>query len=196
MNTARLICECPDKGYMSLDHACDKCPNKTPASEIGQITQVASESAGADAPRSQRGGGMAPEVASASGMESNRGGERPPSATPCSGQHLSKDLHEALEFIKKLSAVIAATHPDAFKGWARGENAPYDLAKAADNFVHQPRSVFPPSTPDGEFTVGDYTLREGMERGKVWIEHESGEGGDFTAAKVEEAIAAFYKEHF
>lgn len=50
--------------------------------------------------------------------------------------------------------------------------------------------------PSGAFTVGAYTVREGMESGKVWIGHESGEGGDFQAERVEAALGAFYKDNF
>lgn len=47
-----------------------------------------------------------------------------------------------------------------------------------------------------ELQVGTFTLRPGVEPGRIWIECESGEGGDFDPAKLEKVIAAFYKEHF
>lgn len=76
------------------------------------------------------------------------------SETPPKGQHLAIDLQNAFGFIEKLAAVISATHPDAFKGWARGENAPYELAKEAVAFVYQPRSVSTPSaTPCSQDTA-------------------------------------------
>ena len=46
------------------------------------------------------------------------------------------------------------------------------------------------------YTIGNYTLSPGVERGCIWIEHASGEGGDFRAKLLEKAIADFYKEHF
>src|SRR5688500_17013866 len=74
-------------------------------------------------------------------------------------------------------------------GWTKEErDAGMQVCSLAERFA---RSETAPM-----FTVGAYTLCEGRQQGKVWIEHETGEGGDFTASKVEAAIAAFYKEHF
>lgn len=47
-----------------------------------------------------------------------------------------------------------------------------------------------------EFHVGTFTLRPGRTPGRIWIERESGEGGDFDPAELEKVIAAFYDEHF
>lgn len=46
-----------------------------------------------------------------------------------------------------------------------------------------------------------YSIGPGWSKGKLWIEHESGEGGDFTESKVRAAIAenrlhAYYTENF
>lgn len=50
--------------------------------------------------------------------------------------------------------------------------------------------------PAPEFTVGKYTLRPGMQSGRVYIEHETGEGGDFDPVKLEAVIAEFYGKYF
>lgn len=47
-----------------------------------------------------------------------------------------------------------------------------------------------------EYTIGKYTIRPGMETGRVWIETETGEGGDFDPAGLEKVIATFYKKNF
>jgi len=44
-------------------------------------------------------------------------------------------------------------------------------------------------------TLGDFTILR-MGDGKIWIRHESGEGGQFDEEKVAEVIAKFYKENF
>ena len=45
--------------------------------------------------------------------------------------------------------------------------------------------------------VGAYTLRDGYGgHDKVWIEHGSGEGGDFSAEELEKLIKDFYDERF
>lgn len=47
------------------------------------------------------------------------------------------------------------------------------------------------------FAIGRFTLRDGYgDRGKVWIEGEGGEGGDFDAAELEVIIAKFYADNF
>lgn len=40
------------------------------------------------------------------------------------------------------------------------------------------------------------TLRQGMSEGMIWIELESGEGGDFDASELFDLIMKFYKERF
>lgn len=47
-----------------------------------------------------------------------------------------------------------------------------------------------------QFRIGAYTIKPGVDAGNVFIEHESGEGGDFPVCEVEAAIAAFYAERF
>lgn len=51
---------------------------------------------------------------------------------------------------------------------------------------------------DKSFTIGSLTLRPayGNDPEAVWIEQESGEGGNFPVVDVEAALQAFYKEHF
>lgn len=45
-------------------------------------------------------------------------------------------------------------------------------------------------------TIGRYTLKPGIEPGKIWIETDEGEGGDFPIEQVEALLAKFYEEHF
>ena len=45
-------------------------------------------------------------------------------------------------------------------------------------------------------TVGPYTIKRGMMPGNVWIEHESGEGGDFDAEALAAVIGEFYAANF
>lgn len=44
-------------------------------------------------------------------------------------------------------------------------------------------------------TIGEFTLFKYSD-GSYWIQHESLEGGEFSAEKVEKMIADFYKENF
>jgi len=47
-----------------------------------------------------------------------------------------------------------------------------------------------------ELSVGDFTLREGREPGKIWIETDGGEGGDFPIADIEALIREYYDANF
>lgn len=49
---------------------------------------------------------------------------------------------------------------------------------------------------EGPISIGEYTLSPGMAKGRVWIEHKSGEGGDFDPEKLEVVIKKFYTENF
>lgn len=51
---------------------------------------------------------------------------------------------------------------------------------------------------EGEIKIGDYTLCEGHEEnaGKIWIEHKSGEGGDFSENNLSILLDDFYKRNF
>jgi len=83
--------------YVPVFEVENRLMKSAPSHEL-QITQAAGESADADAPRSQRGGGMAPDIASASGMESSQGGGRPPSTpTPLAGETPETDAIAAAE---------------------------------------------------------------------------------------------------
>lgn len=44
--------------------------------------------------------------------------------------------------------------------------------------------------------IGRYTIKRGVEPGKVWIEHESGEGGDFPEESLEALLHEFYCDNF
>jgi hypothetical protein len=39
-------------------------------------------------------------------------------------------------------------------------------------------------------------LRKGMSRGKIWIEREDGEGGDFSQEELYKTLEEFYNERF
>ena len=43
--------------------------------------------------------------------------------------------------------------------------------------------------------IGEYSISSDMP-GTVWIEHESGEGAQFSVGKLGEVIHTFYKKHF
>jgi hypothetical protein len=44
--------------------------------------------------------------------------------------------------------------------------------------------------------IGEYTIEPAQREGYVWMSHESGEGMEVEEAKLAEALAAFYAEHF
>lgn len=46
--------------------------------------------------------------------------------------------------------------------------------------------------------VGEFYLFPGREDpvNKIWIQHESGEGGDFNTADFEKEVSEFYKNNF
>jgi hypothetical protein len=44
--------------------------------------------------------------------------------------------------------------------------------------------------------IGDYKLCDGRAPGKVWIETERGEGGDFPIAEIEALIREYYDANF
>ena len=46
------------------------------------------------------------------------------------------------------------------------------------------------------FSIGEYTISEGVAWHEVRIQRCGGEGGIFSAKKLESAIATFYNEHF
>lgn len=57
-------------------------------------------------------------------------------------QHLrDHDLYRALEYVRRLAGIIAATPPTAFKNWAMGETKPYEIAKEAEEFYSHPRAA-------------------------------------------------------
>jgi len=47
----------------------------------------------------------------------------------------------------------------------------------------------------GTLKVGPYTLCRQSE-GKIWIQMEDGEGGEFSEGALMDAIKIFYDEHF
>jgi hypothetical protein len=44
--------------------------------------------------------------------------------------------------------------------------------------------------------IGEYTIEPSEREDHVWISHKSGEGMEIEEAKLAEALAAFYAEHF
>lgn len=62
------------------------------------------------------------------------------------GAHLSHDLTEALDLVKRLASVISATPEVTFMAWS---SDPYKLVARAEAFLDKPRSVFAPSTGAG-----------------------------------------------
>ncbi len=44
--------------------------------------------------------------------------------------------------------------------------------------------------------VGKYTFSPGVEKGKVWIQCDDGEGGDFSEEKLEKLLDTFYTKEF
>jgi len=52
-----------------------------------------------------------------------------------------------------------------------------------------------PDMKPGIVKVGEYTLCRQSE-GKIWIQHDDAEGGEFTESLLAEVIEKFYKEHF
>lgn len=49
---------------------------------------------------------------------------------------------------------------------------------------------------DKSISVGEFFIAPGIGEGRVWIGHQSGEGGDFSIEKLEEVIRKFYEENF
>ncbi len=47
-----------------------------------------------------------------------------------------------------------------------------------------------------EIVIGDFKLRDGRQPGKIWIETDGGEGGDFPIAHIEALIRKYYNENF
>lgn len=47
-----------------------------------------------------------------------------------------------------------------------------------------------------KFAIGDYTLYPAINEGKIWIQHISGEGGEFPEEDFVKAIEDFYAKHF
>ena len=56
------------------------------------------------------------------------------------------------------------------------------------------------SSASGEFVIkssgNSFLLRPGMQKGRVWIEAESGEGGDFDQDELYMHIREFYDKRF
>lgn len=52
-----------------------------------------------------------------------------------------------------------------------------------------------PLTPN-EIVIGAFKLRDDREPGKIWIEAERGEGGDFPIADLEALIREYYDANF
>lgn len=48
----------------------------------------------------------------------------------------------------------------------------------------------------GGVTIGKLILREAVSPDKIWMEQDSGEGGEFSAAAVEAVLQAFYADNF
>lgn len=44
-------------------------------------------------------------------------------------------------------------------------------------------------------TIGEFYIIK-MSNGKIWIRHESGEGGEFDEKQLAVAVAEFYAENF
>lgn len=44
--------------------------------------------------------------------------------------------------------------------------------------------------------VGDFSISPGIEKGRVWIERSSGEGGDFRIETFEAVVRKFYNDNF
>ena len=44
--------------------------------------------------------------------------------------------------------------------------------------------------------VGSFYIRNAINAGKIWIGHESGEGGEFPIIEFEEMIKEFYDKRF
>jgi len=47
-----------------------------------------------------------------------------------------------------------------------------------------------------EIVIGNFKLCDGRAPGKIWIETEGGEGGDFPIADIEALIREYYHAHF
>lgn len=47
-----------------------------------------------------------------------------------------------------------------------------------------------------EIYVGTMTIREGIGDGKIWIENEEGEGGDFPVRDVENLLMTYFNRNF
>lgn len=47
----------------------------------------------------------------------------------------------------------------------------------------------------GTLKIGEFTLCQQSE-GKIWIQHDSGEGGEFSEAPLAEYLKKYYEENF
>ena len=54
----------------------------------------------------------------------------------------------------------------------------------------------PQVEPWTRLILGKFAIGIGMHQGKLSITHESGEGGEFDAAKFEACVAEFFRENF
>lgn len=49
--------------------------------------------------------------------------------------------------------------------------------------------------PEAGVQVAEFNIRR-QSPGKIWFEHESGEGAEFDEALFAEVVRQFYKDHF
>ena len=47
-----------------------------------------------------------------------------------------------------------------------------------------------------KINVGNMTIGSGISRGKIWIENDIGEGGDFPVKDVEELLRVYFNKKF
>ena len=94
----------------------------------------------------------------------------------------------ASDYAANISAQLAATraqHGDAF---AEAVSTALDDNKQQGLGGKQP--------PPLRFSIGNLVLQKGREGGKIWIETERGEGGDFPIADIEALIREYYDANF
>ncbi len=59
----------------------------------------------------------------------------------------------------------------------------------------EPLQVTAKGVLKGQIQIGKYQLVT-MENGNIWISHENGEGGEFTASAIEYDLSGFMRDYF
>jgi hypothetical protein len=88
---------------------------------------------------------------------------------------------------RALEAAVTALEDYRYLNLGRNQPFVVEYARAAV-------TAYLESAPPIAMRVGDFVLRPG--HGGIWIGRANGEGGEFSAADVETALAQFYRANF